>query len=103
MDYYAVLNIAPSASMSEIKVAYKTMAVKFHPDKNINDRDDAEIRFKMIQEAYNTLSDKTSRANYDKTYRHKQIQTDTDGYEVEIDEFGIPIHSMSIHSLASIL
>lgn len=65
-DYYSVLNIDRNASEKEIKKAYRTLAKKFHPDKNIDD-DSAKIKFQEIQEAYGVLSNKDKKANYDRT------------------------------------
>ena len=63
-DYYEVLGVTKSADDSELKKAFRSMARKFHPDKN--DSPDAESKFKEIQEAYAVLSDSQKRANYDR-------------------------------------
>ncbi|WPG98291.1 dnaJ-like protein-like protein subfamily C member 7 [Acrodontium crateriforme] len=63
-DYYKILGIEKDASEHEIKRAYKKLAVKHHPDKNIGDPD-AENRFKDIQEAHETLVDPQRRERYD--------------------------------------
>lgn len=62
-DYYRLLGVEKDATSQEIKAAYRKLVVKFHPDKNKNPR--AVITFMRIQEAYKTLSDPISRANYD--------------------------------------
>jgi DnaJ-class molecular chaperone len=64
-DYYEVLGVARDASESEIKKAYRKLARQHHPDRNPGDAQ-AEKRFKEIQEAYDVLSDKTRRAQYDR-------------------------------------
>lgn len=64
-DYYEVLGISRSASDSEIKKAYRALAVKYHPDKNPDDAA-AEERFKECAEAYAVLSDPQKRASYDR-------------------------------------
>ena len=56
-DYYEVLGIDKSASEAEIKKAYRTLAMKYHPDKNEGDKE-AEEKFKEASEAYEVLSDK---------------------------------------------
>lgn len=63
-DYYSILGISEKASKDEIKRAYRKLAVKYHPDKNPNDTE-AENKFKEINEAYETLSDDSKRAEYD--------------------------------------
>jgi DnaJ-class molecular chaperone len=63
-DYYEVLGVARTASDTEIKKAYKELSRKYHPDRNAGDKD-AEARFKEVQEAYEVLSDKQKRAQYD--------------------------------------
>jgi len=63
-DYYEVLGIVKSASADEIKKAYRKLALKYHPDRNKNDKT-AEAKFKESSEAYHVLSDKERRTNYD--------------------------------------
>lgn len=64
-DYYEVLGVARTATDSEIKRAYRSLAVKHHPDKNPGDHR-AEERFKEAAEAYSVLSDSQKRAAYDR-------------------------------------
>ena len=63
-DYYEVLGIARGASDDEIKKAFRKLAFQFHPDRN--KEDDAEAKFKEINEAYSVLSDADKRAAYDR-------------------------------------
>jgi len=63
-DYYKILGVEKDAAENEIKRAYKKLAVKHHPDKNI-DNPDAESKFKEIQEAHETLTDPQKRERYD--------------------------------------
>lgn len=63
-DYYQTLGVKRGADISEIKKAYKTLAMKYHPDKNSGD-EEAEKKFKSIGEAYNTLSDTKKKNAYD--------------------------------------
>ena len=56
-NYYEVLGIPREANVAEIKKAYRTLALKWHPDKNPDKKEEAEIRFKEISEAYEVLSD----------------------------------------------
>ena len=63
-DYYEVLGLSKSASAAEIKKAYRKMAIKYHPDKNPDDKT-AEEKFKVAAEAYEVLSDPDKKARYD--------------------------------------
>jgi len=63
-DYYQLLGISRDATADEIKKAYRKQAVKYHPDKNPNDKA-AEAKFKEISEAYDVLKDDQSRQIYD--------------------------------------
>ena len=64
-DYYEVLGVAKTASEAEMKSAFRKLAMKYHPDRNPGDKD-AEIQFKEVNEAYQTLSDGQKRAAYDR-------------------------------------
>ena len=63
-DYYDILGVAKSASKDEIKKAYRKLALKYHPDKN-KDNKAAEEKFKEASEAYHVLSDEKRKNNYD--------------------------------------
>ena len=63
-DYYDVLGVSKNANPEELKSAYRKLAVKYHPDKNPDDKG-AEDKFKEAGEAYSILSDKSKKENYD--------------------------------------
>jgi DnaJ-class molecular chaperone len=62
---YKILNVKKDATAGEIKKAYRKLAIKWHPDKNINNKDEANKKFKSISKAYEILSDKEKREIYD--------------------------------------
>lgn len=64
-DYYKILGVGKNATDKEIKAAYRKQAMKWHPDKNPDDRDKAEAMFKKVAEANDVLSDKSKRDAYD--------------------------------------
>ena len=64
-DYYHTLGLSPNASANEIKKAYRKLALKWHPDKNPQNKEEAEEKFKAIAEAYGVLSDPDERKKYD--------------------------------------
>lgn len=63
-DYYEILGVPRDASAADIKKAYRTLALKYHPDRN-PDNKDAEEKFKEAAEAFEVLSDEQKRARYD--------------------------------------
>ncbi len=71
MDYYEVLGVERTADDGELKVAYRKLAMQFHPDKNPNNPE-AEERFKTCSEAYQVLTDPDKRAAYDR-YGHAGV------------------------------
>ena len=72
-DYYEVLGVNKSASADEIKKSYRKLAMKFHPDRNPDNKDAAE-KFKEICEAYEVLSDTDKRQRYDQ-YGHAGMKS----------------------------
>lgn len=65
-DYYEILNVSKTADDEEIKKAFRKLAMKYHPDKNPDDKI-AEENFKKVNEAYSVLSDPEKRRRYDAT------------------------------------
>lgn len=76
--YYEVLGVSMNATESELKKAYRVLALKWHPDKNKDNADEATDKFQEIQQAYDVLSDKQEKAWYDK--HREQILNGGDDY-----------------------
>ena len=71
-DYYEILSVSKNADANEIKKAYRKVAMKYHPDKNPDDKA-AEEKFKEAAEAYSVLSDEDKKNRYDQL-GHQQYQ-----------------------------
>ena len=78
-DYYKILGVKKDATEGEIRKAYRKLALKWHPDKNPNNREEAEEKFKKINEAYSVLSDKKKRNQYD----HGGMDFDFGGFNAD--------------------
>ncbi|MEW5301576.1 MAG: hypothetical protein WDW36_004428 [Sanguina aurantia] len=65
-DYYGTLKVEKTATDDELKKAYRKLAMKWHPDKNPENRDIAERKFKEVSEAYEVLADSNKREIYDR-------------------------------------
>ncbi|OCL23447.1 molecular chaperone DnaJ [Gilliamella sp. wkB171] len=72
-DYYETLGVSKSATEAEIKKAYKRLAMKYHPDKNQDNKAEAEAKFKEVKEAYEVLTDAQKKAAYDQ-YGHAAFE-----------------------------
>lgn len=66
-DYYEILEIDRNSDVNTIKKSYKKLAFKYHPDKNRDNKEEAEKKFKLVAEAYSCLSDPSKRRVYDLT------------------------------------
>ncbi|KAF5475883.1 hypothetical protein F2P56_007642 [Juglans regia] len=65
-DWYKILGVSRMASISDIKRAYKKLALQWHPDKNVENREEAEAKFREIAAAYEVLSNEEKRTRYDR-------------------------------------
>ena len=73
-DYYEVLGVSRTAAVEEIKSAYRKAALKWHPDRDPENKADAEVKFRECTEAYSVLSDPQKRQLYD-TYGHAGLSS----------------------------
>ena len=73
VDYYSVLGVGKNATDAELKKAYRKLAVKWHPDKNPDNQEEATKKFKEISEAYDVLSDPEKKEIYD-TYGEEGLK-----------------------------
>ena len=88
-DFYYILGVNQSATIDDVKKAYRKLSLKFHPDKNEGDPFFTD-RFKEIQEAYETLSDSTRRSVYDKkkfSNSNAQSTSNRNNFTPEIEFF----------------
>ena len=76
-DYYETLGVERSASEGELKKAYRRLAMKYHPDRNLDDPS-AEEKFKEAKEAFDVLSDSNKRASYDQ-FGHAGVDSSAGG------------------------
>jgi len=76
--YYEVLGVSRDASDADLKKAYRRLAMKFHPDRNTDDSESAEVKFKEAKQAHEILSDANKRASYDQ-YGHAGVDPSMGG------------------------
>ncbi len=106
-SYYDILNVPKNADSEEIKKSFRNLAMKYHPDKNPNNKA-AEEKFKKVNEAYSILSDPEKRRNYDlggfsdtfQSARHERQSASYGGYtqnpfgDTDDDPFGFDWQEM---------
>jgi len=84
-DYYKVLGVDRQASAEEIKKAYRKLAIRYHPDKNKEDKE-AEEKFKEVGEAYAVLSDQEKRSRYDHYGHAVPAGGDFGGFDFDLSD-----------------
>ncbi|AER40584.1 chaperone DnaJ [Blattabacterium sp. (Mastotermes darwiniensis) str. MADAR] len=84
-DYYEVLGVSRNATSEEIKKAYRKLAIKYHPDKNPDNKKRAEEKFKEAAEAYEILSNPEKRQRYDK-FGHSGVKGSGSGSGMNMED-----------------
>src|SRR5579863_1813309 len=79
-DLYEVLGVTRTATVEEIKSSYRKAALKWHPDRNPEDKEEAEVKFRECTEAYSVLSDPQKRDIYDQ-YGHAGLSGGAGGVD----------------------
>ena len=78
-DYYEVLGVDKGADEAKIKKAYKRLAMKYHPDRNGDDKAGAEKKFKEVRKAYDVISNPQKRSTYDQ-FGHAGVEQGAGGF-----------------------
>lgn len=92
-DYYKILQVAPDASTEVIQMAYKALAKKYHPDLNPGQEEAAQEKMKDVNEAYEILSDKDKRWQYDQIYYRQEKTERKTSYSAPEPPKGAQSHS----------
>lgn len=91
-DYYAVLGVPDTATIDELKTARKTLVLQYHPD--VNPSTDAAVKFRGVQDAFEVLSDSSTRGKYDNERNRilsKDISELSAGYLIQQRNFNTTV------------
>lgn len=87
LTYYKVLGLGPQASRGEIQSAYRKLALRWHPDRNPDDRDRAEENMRNINEAYNHLKNPLRRSLYDRWLNKGRVNDNGAPSDLDVKPF----------------
>ena len=93
-NLYAILGVAPNATDDEIKKVYRALAMRYHPDRN--QAPGAEARFKAVTKAYEILSDRARRSEYDQSVNHR-IVLDAEAEAFELWRSLFALNGVTLH------
>ncbi|KAH7677869.1 Dnaj-like subfamily c member 3 protein [Dioscorea alata] len=96
-DWYKILGIPKTASVAEIKRAYKKLALQWHPDKNVDNHEEAEAQFREIAAAYEVLGDEDKRVRYDRGEDIDDMDTGMGGGGGGFNPFGAGGQQFTFH------
>ncbi len=85
-NYYQILDLEPTASPEEVKKSYRKLAKVWHPDRN-NNSPESVSKFKLISEAYEILSNKRTREDYDEQLKYRNMNVNGHPYSNPMDMF----------------
>ena len=110
MDYYKILDIDRNAEDNTIKKAYHKLAAKWHPDKNPNNKEIAEKKFKEISEAYENLKDRDKRLQYNNgsnMFKPRNVFRENDVFYSPISRnnninFNVSFSGGGVHNFSSV-
>jgi len=92
VNHYGILDVSPSADEAAVKKAYRKLVLKWHPDKHPSDREQAEVKIRAINEAYEVLSNSTKRAAYNA--QRDAIERLKEGARLPVDLEAQPRHDI---------
>ncbi|KAK1265400.1 Chaperone protein dnaJ 6 [Acorus gramineus] len=96
-DWYKILGVSRTSSVAEIKRAYKKLALQWHPDKNVDNREEAEAQFREIAAAYEVLGDEDKRVRYDRGEDIEDMGMGGGGGGGGFNPFGAGGHQYTFH------
>jgi DnaJ-class molecular chaperone len=96
MNYYEILEINHDATSSEIKQAYKSLSLKWHPDKNLDNSEQANHKFREINEAYETLKDQDKKIVYDFQLQGVGSGSSSGATDISPEEFFRELNKVSL-------
>ncbi len=86
-SFYEVLKVSPRSSDADIKRAYRVLAMVWHPDRNPHNRRVAELRFRLINEAYAQIASREKRARYDRALQANRKNAGNDNEAASVSWF----------------